>query len=153
MLCLRAGRAVLASTKRHQSVFSLSGNSCVNRFHVSFDNNFAKKFSWQIFTENLFYGTMEGLLHSIPTNSPEGSVLADWLDECVQCDKMENCTNRFDVANRLLQIFGELLLIGWLYWYHNRSTACDSYRKYYFTNFCFYQSKKEQNWAVIESTH
>lgn len=32
-------------------------------------------------------------------------VLTKLLDECVNCDKMSNCENRFNVAKRLHELF------------------------------------------------
>lgn len=62
----------------------------------------------QIFLKNTYTGTTKGLLHSIPDNDDHPS-LNDLLDRCVNCDKYENCTNRFPTANLILMAFDKLL--------------------------------------------
>lgn len=66
--------------------------------------------SLQIFLRNTYAGTTKGLLHSMPAT--ESHSLDYLLDQCLNCDKYENCTTRFPAADRLLLAFENLLNIS-----------------------------------------
>lgn len=71
-----------------------------------------KQYFLQIFIEDHFAGTKTGLLHSISSNINNDetvSILIDLLNECVSCEEINNCVNRFDVVNRIQQVFKEIL--------------------------------------------
>lgn len=62
----------------------------------------------QIFLKNTYTGTTKGLLHSMPHDHHS---VAHLLDQCLNCDKYENCTNRFPAANLILSAFDKILNI------------------------------------------